>query len=99
MNAAVNSIPPEVLHELFFGEPKPPEFPAVRGWYHTGRRWKRETQGRANRNARRRYRAEMLWYYTMLNGPSLEDRFIAQFEAKAMQAPTTSLYDFILGTK
>lgn len=98
MNAAINSLSPAELEELFFGPPREPELPAKRWPYHNGRRWKLETQGRADRRARRRYRAAMTWHYRWMNGYPAFSR-LANFDAQSLSNMGQSFYDFIMRTE
>jgi hypothetical protein len=101
MNAAINSLSPAELGEVFFGPPREPELPAKRWPYHNGRRWKLETQGRADRRARRRYRAAMTDWYQLTNGDprGTFSKLANDYEWWANQKPTGSLYDFIMRTR
>lgn len=84
----------EDLERVLFGEPDPPVLPAVRSRYHNGRRWKMETQGRADRRVRRQYRDMMAFHYRVtLTKHELEREF---FEWTAAQSSVPSLYDFVM---
>ena len=84
----INCPSEEELRHILFDPPDPPELPAMRLPYHNGRRWKLETQGRANRRVRRNYRAQMDDYYNPK--PSY-----AALAFELVVFPTNSLYDFI----
>jgi hypothetical protein len=103
MSTAINRPAPAELEELFFGPPREPELPAKRWPYHNGRRWKLETQGRADRSARRGYRAAMTDWYRLTNGDprGAFAQLGNDFESWVNHppTPTASFYDFIMGTK
>jgi hypothetical protein len=91
----INAPSPEELHHIFFDPPDPPTLPAERQRYHNGRRWKLESQGQANRRARRDYRSLMTWHYVNQYdaGAAME-----AFEIEMLKAPppSRSLYDFVM---
>lgn len=93
-NIPINAPSPEQLHHVFFDPPEPPVLPAVRRSYHNGRRWKLETQGRADRRERRNYRDRMTWHYSNQYDAG---KMIAAFDAAwVSHTVEPSLYEFLM---
>jgi hypothetical protein len=110
-NCKINPGPtPEEVFELMYGPPKREDYPAVRGFKRKRkkhRRAKLETQGKANRRARKNFeRAHAYWEkhlkarYETGKWPTENFESFCEwshkFEMKVAELREPSLYDFLM---